>query len=90
MPPRKTLLSLLLRSASGFLAPRPRSGSSGRAGGTALASSDPLLSLPIPGSARARLEVPGLLLKKEEMARMRERCRALRDLIAAKERSSVL
>ena len=53
------MLSLLLHSASGFLAPRPRSGSSGRAGGTALASSDPLLSLPIPGSARARLEVPG-------------------------------
>ena len=56
---RSVLLSLLLRSASGFLAPRPRSGSSGRAGRTALASSDPLLSLPIPGSARARLEVPG-------------------------------
>ena len=56
---RSVLLSLLLHSASGFLAPRPRSGSSGRAGRTALASSDPLLSLPIPGSARARLEVPG-------------------------------
>ena len=38
----------------------------------------------------ARLEMPGLLLKKEEIARMRERCRALRDLIAAKERSSGL